>query len=515
MPIVERPEQGVAVAWYVKTDFNTGLPESLPGDPTGSVTGWVAAELRTGAKVRLVGNAGARLMPSVALPGLSWGRRFEYGLGARVAWVGPLSSTVELRGSSPLGPAPTDATSYHPVEVMGHLGLLLPKDMALQLGGGTGLTRGLGSPAWRASVVLDYRKREHPDRDADGLVDPRDICPDDPEDVDGHRDLDGCPDPDNDQDGLLDVDDLCPNQPEVFNDHLDEDGCPDRIAELRLVVRSEAPELLESASVTVGAFQEPGEEPLQVIPGERVLLRMAPGEYPVTVTAEGHHPLERRVELPSGGAEVELVLAPVRFGEVWLRAVDEAGAPVAAFLREPEGLRPVPAEGLGVEREVGLRRFAVRAAGYLPAEVEVEVLPGERVEVALRLTPSGIRVNRSRVELGRPVPFELDSAALLPEGELLLDELAALLRATPEIALLRVEGHADERGGSRYNLELSQRRAEAVVAALVEAGVEPERLQALGTGEARPLEGEQASRRVEFLVLIWDDEAGAAPSLSY
>ncbi len=65
------------------------------------------------------------------------------------------------------------------------------------------------------------------DRDGDGLLDPDDGCPDEPEDLDGFEDEDGCPDPDNDQDTILDVDDSCPLSPEDLDGFADEDGCPD------------------------------------------------------------------------------------------------------------------------------------------------------------------------------------------------------------------------------------------------------------------------------------------------
>nr|WP_283808746.1 OmpA family protein [Microvenator marinus] len=54
-----------------------------------------------------------------------------------------------------------------------------------------------------------------------------DKCPEDPEDIDGFQDVDGCPDPDNDGDGIPDTVDTCPNEPETFNDFMDDDGCPD------------------------------------------------------------------------------------------------------------------------------------------------------------------------------------------------------------------------------------------------------------------------------------------------
>ena len=61
-----------------------------------------------------------------------------------------------------------------------------------------------------------------PDADGDGIPDTADACPDDPEDLDGFEDADGCPDPDNDGDGVLDSADNCPNVPNP--DQADGDG---------------------------------------------------------------------------------------------------------------------------------------------------------------------------------------------------------------------------------------------------------------------------------------------------
>ncbi|HSA24008.1 MAG TPA: hypothetical protein P5076_21290, partial [Myxococcota bacterium] len=65
------------------------------------------------------------------------------------------------------------------------------------------------------------------DQDRDGIADAQDACPKVAEDLDGHRDLDGCPDPDNDRDGIVDAQDRCPGDPETRNDFEDLDGCPD------------------------------------------------------------------------------------------------------------------------------------------------------------------------------------------------------------------------------------------------------------------------------------------------
>ena len=73
--------------------------------------------------------------------------------------------------------------------------------------------------------------------------------------------------------------------------------------------------------------------------------------------------------------------------------------------------------------------------------------------------------------------------------------------------VIRVEGHTDSQGDDAYNLELSQRRAQAVVDYLVGKGVDRARLQAKGFGEARPLadnrtrDGRAENRRVVFTII--------------
>lgn len=65
------------------------------------------------------------------------------------------------------------------------------------------------------------------DRDADGVADEQDGCPDEPEDVDGHLDADGCNDADDDLDGVRDDADQCPGQAEDLDGVEDGDGCAD------------------------------------------------------------------------------------------------------------------------------------------------------------------------------------------------------------------------------------------------------------------------------------------------
>lgn len=68
---------------------------------------------------------------------------------------------------------------------------------------------------------------DDPDTDGDGIPDSVDQCVLDPEDKDGYLDTDGCPELDNDLDGIPDATDKCPNEPEDLDGYEDQDGCPD------------------------------------------------------------------------------------------------------------------------------------------------------------------------------------------------------------------------------------------------------------------------------------------------
>jgi OmpA-OmpF porin, OOP family len=66
------------------------------------------------------------------------------------------------------------------------------------------------------------------DKDGDGVADSKDQCPSEPEDVDGFEDADGCPDLDNDKDGVPDTKDTCRDAAEDVDGWQDDDGCPDK-----------------------------------------------------------------------------------------------------------------------------------------------------------------------------------------------------------------------------------------------------------------------------------------------
>ncbi len=100
--------------------------------------------------------------------------------------------------------------------------------------------------------------------------------------------------------------------------------------------------------------------------------------------------------------------------------------------------------------------------------------------------------------------FDFDKAVIKPEFYSLLDNTRKVFDEYPNMRVT-VEGHADSTGTDEYNLDLSQRRAQAVVDYLIQkVGIAVNRLEAVGYGESRPAysndtkEGQAKNRRVEF-----------------
>ncbi|QDL97894.1 DUF4892 domain-containing protein [Rhodopseudomonas palustris] len=100
--------------------------------------------------------------------------------------------------------------------------------------------------------------------------------------------------------------------------------------------------------------------------------------------------------------------------------------------------------------------------------------------------------------------FDFDQATIRPDSQPTLNEIAKYLGANPSMKLI-VAGHTDWKGGFDYNIDLSKRRAEAVVKALTGMGVATARLRPFGAGPAAPVasnaseSGRAKNRRVELV----------------
>jgi outer membrane protein OmpA-like peptidoglycan-associated protein len=109
------------------------------------------------------------------------------------------------------------------------------------------------------------------------------------------------------------------------------------------------------------------------------------------------------------------------------------------------------------------------------------------------------------ITLSGSVLFPSDQATLLPEAQTRLNQVAEALMATRERSIV-IEGHTDSRGSDSHNVDLSQRRAEAVRSYLIARGYPADRIVAQGIGKSRPVadnasaEGRANNRRVEIVV---------------
>lgn len=109
------------------------------------------------------------------------------------------------------------------------------------------------------------------------------------------------------------------------------------------------------------------------------------------------------------------------------------------------------------------------------------------------------------VHFENDVLFAVDSTAVDSEGRRTLGDVAGVLEQYPKTAVI-VQGHTDSTGSDEYNQNLSERRANAVRNQLVNEGVDPVRMAAMGFGETSPVasndseSGRQQNRRVDILL---------------
>ncbi|HJT71682.1 MAG TPA: OmpA family protein [Terriglobales bacterium] len=102
------------------------------------------------------------------------------------------------------------------------------------------------------------------------------------------------------------------------------------------------------------------------------------------------------------------------------------------------------------------------------------------------------------------IHFETGKAAILPDSETVLSEVAKMLQQNPDVKV-SIEGHTDNVGNAATNQTLSEKRAQAVVAWLTSHGIDGSRLKAKGWGASKPIEdngtedGRAKNRRVELV----------------
>ena len=316
-------------------------------------------------------------------------------------------------------------------------------------------------------------KIEDGDRDGDGIPDSRDACPDQPEDKDGFQDEDGCPDLDNDKDGVPNALDKCPSVPGPASNA----GCPlstvgDRDADGIPDDQDQCPDRPEDKD---GFQDEDGcPDPDNDNDGVNDLIDRCP-LTPGALQADGCPIVDR----DGDGINDELDKCP-----------DE------------------PEDKDGFQDEDGCPDLDNDNDGIPDTEDKCPNQPGVVEEQGCPRKYKLIVVKKDRIEIKQQIKFRTASSKIVGENSfLILSEVAQALKDNPQIKKLRVEGHTDSVGNDAFNLKLSQGRANSVRAALTERGIDPDRLEAVGFGETKPIasntlsSGRAENRRTEFNIV--------------
>lgn len=320
-------------------------------------------------------------------------------------------------------------------------------------GVGPGLTRGMGSPAFRGLLSVEYIPEVAVDSDGDGFTDDKDACPH----VSGVNSEDparrGCP-ADGDEDGILDSQDACPREAGVPNADPNRHGCPAR------------PEDTDGDGVL---------DSVDACPSVRGAAHEDPTRNGCPPDADGDGIVDSVDACP-----------------------DEKG--VASADPAKNGCAPPPPDA---DRD-----------GIPDAEDACPQKAGSPSDDRTRHGCPQVVLSGDQLELLGKVQFAVGSAEILQESDELLQDVVRVIKGLPESSKIRVEGHTDSRGRRDANQKLSQDRAQSVVTWLIGRGkIAASRFSAVGYGDTRPLakndteEGRQLNRRVEFHVV---DEADAA-----
>ena len=288
------------------------------------------------------------------------------------------------------------------------------------------------------------------------MSDDDDECPSRPEDIDGFEDSDGCPDTDNDLDQIVDLIDQCPDIPEDKNGFEDDDGCPDGQRDRDRDGLVDQVDRCPDDPEDRDGFQD--QDGCPDLDNDEDTIADVRDKCPMV--PEDFDGFEDRDGCPDTDNDKDGIV-------------------------DRKDRCPDQAENIdGIEDDDGCP--------------EVKVV-----------------VTREKIEINEKIYFETGKAKIQSRSHDLLNTVAETLSAFEQIENIEVQGHTDSRGDEAYNLDLSQRRADAVRAYLIEQGVDSSRLESQGYGETKPVDPSETraawakNRRVEFVIM---KQAGGDPS---
>ena len=336
---------------------------------------------------------------------------------------------------------------------------------------------------WSAEALERATPCGTADRDADGIIDLSDLCPDEAEDKDGIDDEDGCrevaPTGDEDLDTVMNIDDACVWEPEDKDGDADTDGCPETSADTDGDALIDAVDLCFDMAEDRDSFND--EDGCPDSDNDKDGL-------PDIVDVCTNIP-----EDPDGWDDHDGCPEPDNDAD-GLADVDDQ-CPNEEGPREKFGCPSDDADGDGIgDANDKCPETAETPNSYLDEDGCPDT------------PPTRVSVSRQQIKITETVQFEVGKATLLAASYPLLDDVAKVMRDAPEMRV-RVEGHTDSDGSESGNLDLSQKRAESVRDYFVRQGIAADRLTAVGFGETRPIDtnrtasGKAANRRVEFHIV--------------
>ncbi|MBK9365692.1 MAG: OmpA family protein [Deltaproteobacteria bacterium] len=263
-----------------------------------------------------------------------------------------------------------------------------------------------------------------------------------------------------------------------------------------------------------------GERTFHLETGEWVVVASSPAygveEEDLTVKPGKNNNVKLNFTLTAAEASAPLEELAPRPVTVQVKRVD--GGPLVASVRAvgPERVEPqvTAIDGqLVLSLRPGTWEIIATAAELGTARKTLTLTPKQAdATLVFELGERKVEVNTDSVKILEQVFFDLDKSTIRPESFALLDQVANTLLLNPQLRRVEIQGHTDSQGTAEYNLALSQARAEAVRAYLIQRGVAEYRLVAVGYGLSQPLTQETSeskralNRRVQFVIL----EQGAA-----
>lgn len=254
--------------------------------------------------------------------------------------------------------------------------------------------------------------------------------------------------------------------------------------------------------------------------GKYATYQMPAGTVKLTAARDGFKPLSQEVQVQIGeSAILDFTLEPsVRKALLSGVVTDQKDKPVVAKVQidgpEPSEMSAAADTGaFAAQLSVGSYVVKVTADGYMAKARRFDLKENQEVLAEFKLSPRPkrkvviLQKNRKKIAVRKKIHFASGKTDLRADANQILDGVVEVLVEHPEISKLRIEGHTDSIGSGLLNQRLSQGRSESVMNYLIEQGIQADRIEAKGFGEAKPIapnnsrRGREQNRRVEFTIL--------------